>query len=84
MEEVNVETIADALKRLMDKGEKTSGPIFLDMGPKVAECCTFLVKCSQKLPIENEEILPIVEIYKDALTNFFTKRYVTFKQTDPL
>ncbi|KAJ9586293.1 hypothetical protein L9F63_020056 [Diploptera punctata] len=68
------ETIANALRSLMEMGEKTTGPVFLDMGHKVVECCTFLVKCSQKLPVRTEDNSPIIEIYRNALVNFFTKR----------
>jgi hypothetical protein len=81
LEGVTEETIADALKQLMERGEKTSGPIFLDMGPKVIECCTFLVRCSQRLRQHSAShskqykgSSPVVEIYKNALTTFFTKR----------
>jgi hypothetical protein len=81
VEGVTEETITDALKRLMEKGEKTSGPIFLDMGPKVIECCTFLVWSSQRLrqqsaskSHQNKGISPVTEIYKNALITFFTKR----------
>lgn len=72
------ETIADALNRLMEKGENTSGPIYLDMGPKIIECCTFLVWCSQRLrqqsSTEYNGTSPVIEIYKNALITFFTKR----------
>lgn len=81
LEGVTEETIADALKQLMEKGEKTSGPIFLDMGPKVIECCSFLVWSSQRLRqlsvSSNEQYRgtsPVTEIYKNALITFFTKR----------
>jgi hypothetical protein len=71
-------TIADALKRLMEKGDNMSGPIYLDMGPKVIECCTFLVWCSQRLRQQSssarEGMSPVIEIYKNALITFFTKR----------
>lgn len=72
------ETIADALKRLMEKGENTSGPIYLDMGPKIIECCTFLVWCSQRLRQQSSTAYngtpPVIETYKNALIMFFTKR----------
>lgn len=72
------ETIADALKQLMEKGENTSGPIYLDMGPKIIECCTFLVWCSQRLRQQSSATYkgasPVIEIYKNALIAFFTKR----------
>jgi len=81
LEGVTEETIADALKQLLEKGENTSGPIFLDMGPKVIECCTFLVRCCQRLVQhsashvrQHKGTSPVVEIYKNALTTFFTKR----------
>jgi len=81
LEGVTEETIADALKQLVEKGENTSGPIFLDMGPKVIECCTFLVRCCQRLiqhsashSRQHKGTSPVVEIYKNALTTFFTKR----------
>jgi hypothetical protein len=84
LEGVTEETIADALKQLLEKGENTSGPIFLDMGPKVIECCTFLVRCCQRLvqhsashSRQHKGASPVVKIYKSALTTFFTKRLVS-------
>ncbi|PSN57118.1 hypothetical protein C0J52_01317 [Blattella germanica] len=71
---VTQEILADALKRLLEKGEKTTGPVFLDMGNKIAECCSYLVRCSQRLPASDQNVSLIVEIYKNALTNFFRKR----------
>jgi hypothetical protein len=81
LEGVTEETIADGLKQLLEKGENTSGPIFLDMGPKIIECCTFLVRCCQRLvqpsalhSKQHKGMSPVVKIYKNALTTFFTKR----------
>ena len=91
LEGVTEETIADALKQLLEKGENTSGPIFLDMGPKIIECCTFLVRCCQRLvqhsashSIEHNGTSPVVEIYKNALTTFFTKRQVSGRSTSTM
>jgi chaperonin GroEL (HSP60 family) len=78
VEGVTEETIADALKRLMEKGENTSGPVYLEMGPKIIESCTFLVRCSQRLRHQSstayEGTSHVIEIYKNALITFFTKR----------
>ncbi|XP_069699003.1 uncharacterized protein Mybbp1A [Periplaneta americana] len=81
LEGVTEEIIAGALKQLMEKGERTSGPVFLDMGSKITECCTFLVRCSQRLKQQsvssssaNDGTSPVTDIYKSALVTFFTKR----------
>nr|XP_033331334.1 myb-binding protein 1A [Megalopta genalis] len=58
------------LKALIEKGERTTS-VYQEMSDKLAECCTFLVRCAQQADIS---ITSIVEIYAENLTAFFKRR----------
>jgi len=57
-------------KALIEKGERST-LICQEMNDKLAECCTFIIRCTQQanLSIEN-----IVNIYTEHLIAFFKKR----------
>ncbi|KAL0130921.1 hypothetical protein PUN28_002485 [Cardiocondyla obscurior] len=58
------------LKALIVKGER-SASVCQELNDKLAECCTFLVRCAQQA---NLSTTSIVEIYGENLTAFFKKR----------
>lgn len=78
-EETTEEILANMLNSFLDKGSKTSF-IYQDMGDMIAECCMFIVRCSQILASETSakksKVLQsrITDIFKNALETFFNKR----------
>ncbi|KAL6259582.1 hypothetical protein P5V15_009499 [Pogonomyrmex californicus] len=58
------------LKALIEKGER-SASVCQELNGKLAECCTFLVRCAQQANLSTKSI---VEIYGENLTAFFKKR----------
>ncbi|XP_015606625.1 DNA polymerase V [Cephus cinctus] len=60
----------DILKVLIEKGER-SASVCQEMSDKLAECCTFLVRCIQQANISSDKI---AEIYTENLIAFFRKR----------
>lgn len=80
-EDVDETVLGDLLKSLLDKTTK-SALVIQDMGDKVAECCIFVVRCSQLLqsaeqtPKKTRKRLKrtINEILTDELELFFKKR----------
>ncbi|XP_071636162.1 myb-binding protein 1A [Temnothorax longispinosus] len=58
------------LKALIEKGER-SASVCQELNDKLAECCTFLVRCAQQANLSTKSI---VEIYGQNLTAFFKKR----------
>lgn len=69
-EGVDAQLLTDVLKLLMEKGERSTA-ICQEMGDKLAECATFLVKCVQHAGLPAETL---VQIYGENLTAFFKKR----------
>ncbi|XP_076236733.1 MYB binding protein 1a [Calliopsis andreniformis] len=58
------------LKALIEKGERTTS-VCHEMSDKLAECCTFLVRCAQQADISTDSM---VQIYGENLTIFFKRR----------
>lgn len=54
----------------MEKGER-SVSVCQEMNDKLAECCTFLVRCMQQANLSTESV---IKIYIENLTSFFKKR----------
>ncbi|XP_068980107.1 myb-binding protein 1A [Bombus flavifrons] len=69
-ENVDEELLIVILKALIEKGERTTS-IYHEMSDKLAECCTFLVRCAQQAIVSTDTI---IKIYKENLTAFFKKR----------
>lgn len=57
-------------KALIEKGERTTS-VYHEMSDKLAECCTFLVRCIQQANISTDAIS---KIYAENLTAFFKRR----------
>ena len=57
---------------MIEKGER-SAAICQEMGDKLAECCVFLVRCSQQINI-SEDSESFIQIFGESLTAFFKKR----------
>lgn len=62
--------LTTVLKALIEKGER-SASVCQELNDKLAECCTFLVRCAQQANLSTKSI---VEIYGENLTAFFKKR----------
>ncbi|XP_018398314.1 PREDICTED: uncharacterized protein LOC108776257 [Cyphomyrmex costatus] len=62
--------LTTVLKALIEKGER-SASVCQELNDKLAECCTFLVRCAQQANLVTKSI---VEIYGENLTAFFKKR----------
>ncbi|KAG5310642.1 DPO5 polymerase, partial [Acromyrmex insinuator] len=62
--------LTTVLKALIEKGER-SASVCQELNDKLAECCTFLVRCAQQANLSTENI---VEIYGKNLTAFFKQR----------
>ncbi|XP_012541717.2 myb-binding protein 1A [Monomorium pharaonis] len=62
--------LTTVLKALIEKGER-SVSVCQELNDKLAECCTFLVRCAQQANLSTKSI---VEIYGENLTAFFKKR----------
>lgn len=67
---VTSDLLTDILQALIDKGSK-SASVYHEMGDKLAECCTFLVRCSQQIDSTDDRI---ENIYGEILGTFFKKR----------
>ncbi|XP_017879918.1 myb-binding protein 1A-like protein [Ceratina calcarata] len=67
---VDEELLTVILRSLMEKGERTTS-VYHEMSDKLAECCTFLVRCAQQADVSTETI---VQIYGENLTAFFKRR----------
>ncbi|XP_003704944.2 MYB binding protein 1a [Megachile rotundata] len=70
IEDINEELIIVILKALIEKGERTTS-VCHEMSDKLAECCTFLVRCAQQADLPTNAI---VQIYGENLTAFFKRR----------
>ncbi|KAJ8931338.1 hypothetical protein NQ314_015747 [Rhamnusium bicolor] len=90
---VNETVLSDLLKSLLEKGTKNS-MIIQDMGIQIADCCIFIIRCSDLLisiestPKKMRKQLKssIAEIISCELQSYFHKRdcltpYVLFKNT---
>ncbi|XP_034183243.1 MYB binding protein 1a isoform X1 [Osmia lignaria lignaria] len=69
-EDINEELLTVILKALIEKGERTTS-VYHEMSDKLAECCTFLVRCAQQANLATDTI---VQIYGENLTAFFKRR----------
>ncbi|XP_012288300.1 DNA polymerase V [Orussus abietinus] len=69
-EDVDEQLLVDVLKALIEKGER-SASVCQEMGDKLAECCTFLIRCVQQASLP---ATTFVEICCENLTAFFRKR----------
>ncbi|KZC14630.1 PREDICTED: DNA polymerase V [Dufourea novaeangliae] len=67
---VDEDLLTVILKVLIEKGERTTS-VYQEMSDKLAECCTFLVRCAQQADVSTESI---VQIYGENLTAFFKRR----------
>lgn len=67
---VDEKLIKDMAKLLIQKGERSTS-ICQEMGDKLAECCTFLIRCTQQAGLPASTL---VDIYAENLTAFFKKR----------
>lgn len=85
--------LGNLLKSLLEKGTKNS-LIIQDMGVQIADCCIFVIRCSdllmslEKTPKKMRKQLKtsIAAIVSDELQNYFHKRdcltpYILFKST---
>ncbi|PBC32395.1 Myb-bindingA [Apis cerana cerana] len=70
IENVNEELLTIILKALIEKGERTTS-VYHEMSDKLAECCTFLVRCAEQA---NISIDTIIKIYEENLRAFFKRR----------
>ncbi|KAJ8687432.1 hypothetical protein QAD02_023226 [Eretmocerus hayati] len=70
IEGVDEERLTTVLKALMEKGER-SASVCQEMGDKLAECCVFLVRCSQQTSTSPDGISRELG---ESLTAFFKKR----------
>ncbi|XP_043272424.1 myb-binding protein 1A [Venturia canescens] len=69
-EGVDAQLLTDVSKLLMEKGERSTA-VCQEMGDKLAECATFLIRCVQQADLAVETL---VQIYGENLTAFFKKR----------
>ncbi|KYN40609.1 Myb-binding protein 1A [Trachymyrmex septentrionalis] len=69
--------LTTVLKALIEKGER-SASVCQELNDKLAECCTFLVRCAQQANLSTESI---VEIYGKNLTAFFKQRDCVLSHT---
>ncbi|XP_017763658.1 PREDICTED: myb-binding protein 1A [Eufriesea mexicana] len=69
-ENVDEELLTVILKALIEKGERTTS-VYHEMSDKLAECCTFLVRCVQQANVSTDAI---IKIYVENLTAFFKRR----------
>ncbi|KYN00027.1 Myb-binding protein 1A [Cyphomyrmex costatus] len=65
-----MKTDDEDIDALIEKGER-SASVCQELNDKLAECCTFLVRCAQQANLVTKSI---VEIYGENLTAFFKKR----------
>lgn len=80
-EDVTIDILCDYLKATIDKGPR-SHFMFQALGDVVTYFATFIIHCSQKIEVVNPESpgksknmsSPLVEIFKDALKNYFQQR----------
>lgn len=83
--DVSEDLLLDLLTSLLDRGTKNA-IIVQDMGEKIAECCVFVINCSEVVRnlTEKKRKSKIYKIIKQHLELFFEKRdcltpYVLFK-----
>ncbi|XP_011297827.1 DNA polymerase V [Fopius arisanus] len=69
-EGVDEQLIEDLGKLLVEKGERST-LICQEMGDKLAECCTFLIRCVQQARLASDTL---VRFYGENFTAFFKKR----------
>ncbi|KOC64165.1 Myb-binding protein 1A [Habropoda laboriosa] len=69
-ENIDEELLIVILKALIEKGERTTS-VYHEMSDKLAECCTFLVRCAQQADISTDTV---VKVYGENLTAFFKRR----------
>lgn len=80
-EDVTIDTLCDYLKATIDKGSR-SHFMFQALGDVITYFATFIIHCSQKIEIvkpkspakSKNTSSPLVEIFKDALQNYFQQR----------
>lgn len=76
MEGVTEELLYDLMSSLLNNDASSS--INVARNKENTECCTFIVRCSILINPDNSEniknITPLVELYKNQLTAFFTRR----------
>ncbi|CAK9816347.1 Myb-binding protein 1A [Anthophora quadrimaculata] len=69
-ENIDEKLLIVILKALIEKGERTTS-VYHEMSDKLAECCTFLVRCAQQADISTNAI---VKVHGENLTAFFKRR----------
>ncbi|XP_057319340.1 myb-binding protein 1A-like [Microplitis mediator] len=67
---VDEKLLIDLATILVDKGERSTS-VCQEMGDKLAECYTFLIRCFQQTGLPQDSL---VKIYIESLKAFFTKR----------
>lgn len=80
-ENVTIDILCDYLKATIDKGSR-SHFMFQALGDVITYFATFIIHCSQKIevvksksPSKSKKLpSPLVEIFKDALQNYFQQR----------
>lgn len=70
VEDVDAELLTTVLKALIEKGER-SAAVCQEMGDKLAQCCVFLVRCSQQIEASTDSF---IRIFGENLTAYFKKR----------
>ncbi|XP_058793389.1 myb-binding protein 1A [Phymastichus coffea] len=70
IEDVNGELLTIVLKTLIVKGER-SAAVCQEMGDKLAQCCVFLVRCSQQVEGSTDSF---IKIFGENLSAYFKKR----------
>lgn len=77
--DVTEDILSNMLTSFLDKGSR-SAFIYQDMGDIIAECCMFIIRCSQMLkplttsPNKSKKHSKIEDIFKESLETFFIKR----------
>ncbi|RZB39406.1 DNA pol phi domain containing protein, partial [Asbolus verrucosus] len=89
-DDVSQQVLVDLLQSLLEKGTRNA-IIIQDMGEKIAECCIFVLNCSQIIeqtenatPKKKKKTNSVSRVVKEGLETFFNKRdclipYVLFK-----
>lgn len=77
--DVTEDILSNMLQSFLDKGSR-SAFIYQDMGDIIAECCMFIIRCSQmiepliKTPKKSKKHSKIEDIFKRSLETYFNKR----------
>ncbi|XP_075219516.1 MYB binding protein 1a [Lycorma delicatula] len=72
-EKLDISQIVKVMEKLMDKDDKTAS-VYINMTPQIIDCCTFILKISLRKLKNIKKMRPLIlEAYKKALHNFFTK-----------